>query len=372
METISGLLEDNEKLVSQFQAKRFSSLKEFPDFYTFDKGLFYSHRDFDTFFERLKKGEKSAIVSGLNPSGTLQLGHKAVFDTNLLFQKKYGIPVFIPLSDDESYVAKKVDSRMDAVKHGVNLIIDILAFGFDPKLTKVVFDFYFTDIFSTAMNLSRHVTMSEIKAVYGYLNEDNVGLHFYPTIQSAHVLLPQISYGIKNVLVPIGADEDSHLRLCRDIASRMGYNKPAILHARFMPGIDGLKMSKSRPESAIFLHDTPESVSKKISRAFSGGRDTVEEHRKLGGNPDIDISFLYLSTYFLDASEAERLRQEYTSGKLLSGELKKMLTEKIVDFNEKFEERRKRVDFGQVKSVLLANEQDGRLDEIKKIFEQIK
>lgn len=372
METISGLLEENERLVSQFQAQRFSSLKEFPDFYTFDKKMFYSHRDFDKFFEGLKKGEKSAIVSGLNPSGTLQLGHKIVFDTNRLFQKEYGIPVFIPLSDDESYVAKKTNSRMDAVKHGVGLIIDILAFGFDPKLTKVVFDFYFTDIFSTAMTLSRHVTMSEIKAVYGYQNDENVGLHFYPNVQSAHVLLPQINYGIKNVLVPIGPDEDSHLRLCRDIASRAGYNKPAILHAKFMPGIDGLKMSKSRPEAAIFLHDDPDTVSKKISRAFSGGRDTIEEHRKLGGNPDVDISFIYLSTYFLDVNESTKLRQDYLNGKILSGELKKILIEKIVDFNEEFHKRRKKVTFDQVKSVLLENQGSEHLDEIKKIFEQIK
>jgi tryptophanyl-tRNA synthetase len=368
----SGLLEDNEKVVSKFQAQRFSSLKEFPDFYTFNKGLFYSHRDFDKFFERLKKGEKSAIVSGLNPSSTLQLGHKTVFDTNLFFQKKYGIPVFIPLSDDESYVAKKVKNREEAVEHGVDLIIDLLAYGFDPGLTKVVFDFYYTDIFSIAMNLSRHVTLSEIKAVYGYKNDDNIGLHFYPNIQSAHVLLPQIAYATKNVLVPIGPDEDSHLRLCRDIASRVGYEKPAILHARFMPGVDGLKMSKSRPDYAIFLHDNPETIAKKISKAFSGGRDTIEEHRKLGGNPDIDISFLYLSTYFLGIQEVKKLREDYLHGVVLSGQLKNMLIEKINDFIAEFKIRREHVTFDQIEKILLRGNDGARLEQIKDIFEKIR
>ncbi len=371
METISGILEDNEKLVSQFQAQRFSSLAEFPDFYTFKKGLFYSHRDFDVFFAKLRRGEKSAIVSGFNPSSTLQLGHKTVFDTNLLFQKKYGIPVYIPISDDESYVARKVKTRDDAVRHGVEIIIDLIAFGFETRLTKVAFDFYFTDIFSTAMTLSRHVTLSEIKAIYGYKNEDNIGLQFYPTVQASHVLLPEIYYGIKNVLVPIGPDEDSHLRLARDIAAKAGYQKPAILHARFIPGTDGLKMSKSRPESAIFLHDDHNAVQKKINAAFSGGRDTVEEHRKLGGNPDVDISLLYLSTYFLNEHESAELRENYAKGRVLSGEVKKMLIEKINAFNDDFKSRREKVSFKDVEDVLLVPEGTKRLETIKKMFDEI-
>ncbi len=372
METVSGILEDNEKLVTSFNAQRFSSLKSFPDFYTFNKGLFYSHRDFDVFFKKLQNGEDSAIVSGLNPSATtFQLGHKIVFDTNLFFQKKYGVQVYIPLSDDESYVAKKVKTRDDAVKNGINLIVDLIAYGFKPKLTKVVFDFYFTEIFNVAMDLSRHVTMSEIKAVYGYKNEDNLGLHFYPSVQSSHVLLPEIAYGIKNTLVPIGPDEDSHLRLARDLASRAGYNKPSILHARFMPGMDGLKMSKSRPDVAIFLNDSPETVKKKVSSAFSGGRDTVEEHRKLGGNPDVDIPFLYLSSYFLNEAEAQDLRTDYKKGKLLSGELKKMLIEKVNTFNENFNKRREKVTFLQVEAMLLENNDGRRLEKIEKTFEGI-
>lgn len=371
METFPGILEDNERLVSQFQAQRFSSLNEFPDFYTFDRGLFYSHRDFDLFFVKLKRGERSAIVSGLNPSSTLQLGHKAVFDTNLLFQKEYKVPVYIPISDDESYAARKVKTREDAVKHGIELIMDLIAFGFDTKLTKVVFDFYFTDIFSTAMTLSRHVTMSEIKAVYGYKNEDNIGLHFYPMVQASHVLLPEIYYGIKNVLVPIGPDEDSHLRLARDVASRAGYQKPAILHAKFIPGVDGLKMSKSRPDSAIFLHDDHSTVKKKINSAFSGGRDTIEEHRRLGGNPDVDISVLYLSTYFMDKRESMELREEYAKGKILSGEIKKMLIERINDFNDGFKRRREKVSLRDVEKVLLVPEGHNRLETIRKMFDDI-
>ena len=112
---------DNEKLIKEFGASRASQLKDIPNCYTFKKGLIYSHRDFDKFFSALKKGEKCAILSGVNASGTLHLGHKVVFDTNLYFQKEYGIPVFVPISDDESYVAGKVESQEQALEFSKKL-----------------------------------------------------------------------------------------------------------------------------------------------------------------------------------------------------------------------------------------------------------
>ena len=108
----------------------------------------------------------------------------------------------------------------------------------------------------------------------------NVPSAEYPTIQSAHILLPMESFDFKHVLVPIGPDEDSHIRVCRDIAARAGYNKPAILHMKFMPGLTGDKMSASKPNTAIFLNEPEKSVRKKANKAFSGGKETVEEHRK--------------------------------------------------------------------------------------------
>ena len=93
--------QDNQDLIKKFGATPITKLSDKPDCYTFNNGVIVSHRDFDKFFSALKKHEKCAILSGLNASGTLHIGHKAVFDTNLFFQKKYKIPVYIPISDDE-------------------------------------------------------------------------------------------------------------------------------------------------------------------------------------------------------------------------------------------------------------------------------
>jgi len=303
----------------------------------------------------LKKGEKCAILSGFNASGTIHLGHKAIFDTNLFFQKKYGIPVFIPISDDESYVTGKVKDQKEALENALKLAKELLAYGFDPKKTYFIIDQIYTNIYNLAIKLSKKVNLSEIKATYGYENSDNIGIHFYPAIQSAHILFPQEKYKIKNVLVPIGPDEDAHIRISRDIASRFGYNKPAILHSKFLPGIDGTKMSTSKPHTAIFLSDSEKDIRKKINKAFSGGQKTIEEHRKKGGNPDVDISYIYLKNLFLNQKESKKLAEDYKKGKILSGEMKKMFADKAVEFVKQFQSNLKKVSDKDVDKAILKN-----------------
>jgi tryptophanyl-tRNA synthetase len=59
-------------------------------------------------------------------------------------------------------------------------------------------------------------------------------------------------------------------------------------------------MSASVETSAILVGDKPKQIQDKIRRhAFSGGQETVEEHRKKGGNPNVDVSFQYLK-FFLE------------------------------------------------------------------------
>lgn len=346
---------DNRKLVEKFGAAPISKLKELPDFYTFEKGLMYSHRDFDKFFSTLKKGEKCAILSGFNASGTIHIGHKPVFDTNLFFQKKYGLPVYIPISDDESYVTGKVKDQEEALKNSLELARELIAYGFDPKKTYFIIDQIYTNIYNLAFKLSKKINLSEIKATYGYKNEENIGLHFYPAVQAAHILFPQEKFGIKNVLVPIGPDEDAHIRISRDIARRAGYKLPAILHSFFLPGLDGKKMSKSR-NNAIFLKDNVETVKRKVNKAFSGGRDTEKEQREHGADPDKDVACFYLTKLFLGEKESKKLISDYKSGKILTRDVKQRLTDELIKFVKKFQSRLKKVDLKRIDKNILKNE----------------
>ena len=104
------------------------------------------------------------------------------------------------------------------------------------------------------------------------------------------------------------------------------------------------KMSSSEAHHAILLSDSPEVVEEKVKKhAFSGGRTTLAEHRKLGGNPDVDVSFQWLQTLFEeDDKNVKKLYEDYKKGTLLSGELKQMLIKKLTTFLEQHQTARKK------------------------------
>ena len=146
------------------------------------------------------------------------------------------------------------------------------------------------------------------------------------------------------VLIPASIDQDNYWRMARDVAEKLGYYKPASIQNKLLPGLlEGGKMSASIPNSAIFTTDSPKEVEKKIKNAFSGGKDTLAEHKKYGGDPDIDIPFQYLKFFFEpDDKKLDKIEQDYRSGKLLTGELKQITTEKIQKFLEKHNDNREK------------------------------
>ena len=124
--------------------------------------------------------------------------------------------------------------------------------------------------------------------------------------------MPLIKFVLAGSYTPFSdpLSQDPYFRLTRDVATKLKYPKPALLHAKFFPALQGpqSKMSASDVNSSIFMTDTPAQIKIKINKhGFSGGRETVEEHRRLGGNPDMDVSFQYISFFLDDDEELEKL-----------------------------------------------------------------
>jgi len=98
----------------------------------------------------------------------------------------------------------------------------------------------------------------------------------------------------------------------RDVAPRLKCPKPSTIYGQFLPsltgGIDG-KMSSSLPASCIFLSDTLGQVKKKIGKSFSGGKETLEMHRELGGDCDVDVAYQMLRFFLDDDQRLEEIRQ---------------------------------------------------------------
>ena len=100
--------------------------------------------------------------------------------------------------------------------------------------------------------------------------------------------------------------------MIRDVAHRLGYHKPALIHSKFFPALQGskTKMSASNDNSAIFVTDSPDKIATKVnSYAFSGGGATMKEHRVHGANLDVDVPFQYLSFLLDDDQRLEKIRK---------------------------------------------------------------
>lgn len=305
--------------------------------------FFYAGRDLDRFLDAANTNERLSIVTGRGPSGPMHLGHVLPFYFAKWLQAETGAHVLIPLSDDEKYFAKELS--MDEVREYTDENLrDVLAVGFDPERTHIVIDTVDADIvYPLAAEFAGRITQATVEATYG--RPENIGLSFYPAIQTTHLLLPQLLYGPHATLVPIAVDQDPHVRICRDLAGKERYDveKPATLLGRFLPGLSGPgKMSSSDDEKAIRLTDDPETVREKImEHAYSGGRESVEAHRKHGGDPEADVAYQLLFAFFEpDDETVERLAREYRSGELLSGELKAHATERINEFLTGHQSRR--------------------------------
>jgi len=106
-------------------------------------------------------------------------------------------------------------------------------------------------------------------------------------------------------------------------------------------------MSSSMVDTAIFLKDSEKEIKRKIGRAFSGGQETAELHRKKGGNPDIDKAYEILFYHHPDSEFVKKVYENYKSGKMLTGELKKICIDFLVSF---LEEHKKKVEKNRAKA----------------------
>ncbi len=103
-------------------------------------------------------------------------------------------------------------------------------------------------------------------------------------------------------------------------------------------------MSSSSPMSAIYTTDTSKNAQKKVMAAFTGGRETAEEQRKLGANPDICSVFKYYNFIFMpDDKDLADIEQKCRGGEILCGECKQILAPMMMEFLEKHQAARDEV-----------------------------
>lgn len=319
--------------------------------------IFFSHRDLNWILDEYEKGNKFFLYTGRGPSGKIHIGHIVPWMLTKWLQKTFNVELYFQLTDDEKFLFNDKLTLEDTQNMAMDNALDIIAMGFDPKKT-----FIFTNVqmsktmYPLALRVAKKLNFSTAKSVFGFSNETNVGQIFFTTMQSVPAFMPSVMKG-KNVpcLIPHAIDQDAHFRISRDILPKLGYYKPASIHCKFLPGLLGPegKMSSSAENTTVYTTDSPNTVKRKVNKyAYSGGRDTIEEHRKKGGMPEVDVAFQWLTFFEEDDRLLADIEKKYRSGKMLSGELKKILIDKLNTFLCEHQKRREHAK-GKLKRFLL-------------------
>lgn len=350
---VSGRI-DYDKLIKDFGVRKIddNALAEIEK-YTKDihfmlrRGVFFAYRDLKWLLDKYSKGEKFFLYTGCGPSGPIHLGHLQTWMFTKWLQDKFDVELWFQFTDDEKFLFK--DKSMEEIsKWTYENMLDVIALGFNPKKTHFIIDTKHAGLmYPEAIKFAKKINFSTIKAAFGFTDSNNIGSIFYTSMQAVPAVIPSV-LAKKNIpcLIPLAIDQDPHFRVARDVYPKLGYYKPAIIHGMFLPPLEGAqgKMSSTGDLKAITTTDTPKEVEKKIKKyAFSGGQDTLEKHRKKGGNPDIDVCFQYLRMMFEeDDTKLAEIAADYRSGKLLTGELKQYTIDKINKFLAKHQKAREK------------------------------
>ncbi len=347
---VSGKV-DYGKLIKKFGLNSIPKLpKEFNKNILFRRKIIFAHRDFNRILDAINN-KKFVLMTGLMPTGKFHLGHMLLAQ-QFLFYQKLKAKLYIAVADLEAYNARKKSLKELREIAIDQYLTNYIALGLKPDNV----DFYFqsqrsnnakksNSYYSLANNFSRYATFNEFKAVYGELSPGKISASLLQASDMYHPQLPEFEDKVPT-FIPVGADQDPHIRIARDMANRYkdyDFQPIASTYHLFLPGLKGSgKMSSSDSSSYIAMTDSPKEVEKKIKKyAFSGGQSSIKEHRKKGGNPDIDVSFQYLRMFFEpDDKKLEQIKQGYMSGKMLTSELKEILIEKINKFLKKHQKNR--------------------------------
>ncbi|QKF94558.1 tryptophanyl-tRNA synthetase [Fadolivirus algeromassiliense] len=322
------------------------------------RGLFFAHRELNKMLDDYEQGKPIFIYTGRGPSNTMHLGHSIPFIMTKWLQDIFNAIVVIQIADDEKYYFKDMQFK-DVYDLGFENAKDIIAFGFNPDKTFIFSNRDYAtkiDVHNFICELMKVTHINHITPVFGIKPDMPIGCLVWPLYQIAAAFSqfykPIFGSNQTRCVVVYSVDQDPYFRSSRDIAVKINSYKPCSVIGQFLPALEGTgKMSstqkeedKNKPITTIFLNDDSKTIFDKIKKhAFSGGKETLKEHREKGADLDVDISYAYLQYFEEDDEKLKQIANDYGTGKMLTSEIKKYMADKVIKFVQNHQSERSKI-----------------------------
>ncbi|RLM84110.1 tryptophan--tRNA ligase [Halobellus sp. Atlit-38R] len=228
----SSTVSDYRKLFEEFGIGEFDDvLPEVPNpHYLMRRGVIFGHRDYEPVARALREGEDAAVLSGFMPTGDPHIGHKLVFD-EIIWHQQQGADAYGLIADLEAHAARGMTwSEID--EHARDYLLSLLALGFDPEEGELYRQSDNRELQDLSFELGSKANFSEFQGIYGFDGETNVSHMQSVVTQMADILYPQLEEP-KPTVIPVGPDQDPHVRFARDLAARMRFFKVTEAYASF-------------------------------------------------------------------------------------------------------------------------------------------
>jgi tryptophanyl-tRNA synthetase len=184
------------------------------------RGAIFGHRGFELIKESILNRKRWVILTGLMPSGNMHLGNKMVID-QVIYYQSIGAEIFVAVADIEAYATRNIGFE-EAKRIAIDsYILNYIALGLKSENCEIYFQSKRETVKDLAYTLSKKVNWSEMKAIYGFEDATNMAHVFSPLVQVGDILHVQLERygGPRPTLVPVGVDQDPHMRLTRNLAA---------------------------------------------------------------------------------------------------------------------------------------------------------
>ncbi|RLI80849.1 tyrosine--tRNA ligase [Archaeoglobales archaeon] len=274
--------------------------------------------------------EHPIAYDGFEPSGLAHLSmvYRAITLERIL---RTGVRFKLLIADSFAWINNKLGGNIERIRKVGEYFIEVWkALGVDTDKVEIV---WHKDIFDDSeywkkvmliakMTTVKRATRALIVAGREEGKNNPVAFLFYPVMQCADVFQLEVD------ICQLGIDQRKVNMLAREVAPRLGFKKPIAVHHPLILGLNGGKMSKSVPDSAVFVHDSREEIFRKMRKAYCP--------KSIENNPVIDIAekitFLKFGNLTINNREfesVEELKEAYLKGEIHPIDLKNSVAESL-------------------------------------------